>query len=221
MSADDGSVSIGRTDRELRDDVAGAARAMSARGLSRGTSGNVSARATAGMLVTPSALPYASLSGGDIVLMDLDGRTVEGARKPTTEWRLHAAVYRARPDVGGIVHAHSVFCTTLATLRRDVPAFHYMVALAGGDSIRCAPYAPFGTSELAAHAVAALSERKACLLASHGMVALGPTPAAALELAAEVETLAELYWRALQVGGPVLLTVDEMTEAMERLRTYR
>jgi L-fuculose-phosphate aldolase len=206
---------------ELRSAVALAARRMSERGLSRGTSGNVSARAEEGMLVTPSAVPYAEIGAGDIVLVDLEGRVLEGERRPTTEWPMHAALYRARPDTGAVVHAHAPFCTTLATLRRDIPPFHYMVAVAGGDSIRCAPYATFGTPELAGNAVAALAGRRACLLANHGMVALGASPGAALELAAEVESLAELYWRALQIGEPALLTDREMAEALERFRDYR
>jgi len=203
-------------DEALRMAVVRTAREMSARGLSRGTSGNVSARVADRMLVTPSALAYEKTEAGDIVLVDLDGRVVEGERQPTTEWPLHAAIYRARPDVGAVVHAHAVFCTTLSTLRRDIPPFHYMVALAGGDTIRCAPYAGFGTTELAARAVAALEGRHACLLANHGMVALGASTDAALELAQEVETLAELYWRALQVGEPALLTAEEVAEAQER-----
>ncbi len=194
---------------------------MSALGLSRGTSGNVSARAGDGMLVTPSALSYEAMEPRDAVHLDLDGRTLEGDRKPTTEWPMHAALYNARPDIDAVVHTHAPFCTTLATLRRGIPAFHYMVAMAGGDSIRCAPYATFGTPELALAAVQALQDRRACLLANHGMVALGPSPQAALDLAVEVETLAEIYWRAIQVEEPARLTAEEMAAAMERFRTYR
>jgi L-fuculose-phosphate aldolase len=204
------------TEDALREAVVRTAREMSTRGLSRGTSGNVSARIGDRMLVTPSALAYQGMDVRDIVLVDLEGRVVEGERRPTTEWPLHAAIYRTRPDVGAIVHAHAVFCATLSTLRRGIPAFHYMIALAGGDSIRCARYAGFGSPALAAHAVAALEGRHACLLANHGMVALGACPDGALELAQEVETLAELYWRALQVGEPVLLTAAEVEEALER-----
>ncbi|MEJ2216928.1 MAG: class II aldolase/adducin family protein [Gemmatimonadota bacterium] len=207
--------------QQLRESVVRAAKEMSARGLSRGTSGNVSTRAGVGMLVTPSAVPYAAMEPRDAVLMDLEGRTLEGDRKPTTEWPMHAAVYRSRPEVDAVVHAHAPFCTTLATLRRGIPPFHYMVAVAGGDSIRCAPYATFGTPELAAVTVDALQDRRACLLANHGMVALGASPEAALELAAEVETLAELYWRALQVAEPARLGAEEMAEALERFRSYR
>jgi len=205
----------------LRADVLRAARDMSASGLSAGTSGNVSARAPGGMLVTPSAFPYDEMGEDDIVLVDLEGQILEGECKPTTEWPMHAAIYRARPEAGAIVHAHATFCTTLAVLRRDIPSFHYMVALAGGHSIRCAPYAAFGTPSLADHAVGALEGRTACLLANHGMVAFGASPASALALAAEVEGLAELYWRALQVGEPALLTPEEMAEALERFADYR
>jgi L-fuculose-phosphate aldolase len=197
-----------------------AAKEMSVRGLSRGTSGNVSARVDDGMWVTPSAVPYAAMEPHDLILLDLGGRTLQGDRKPTTEWPLHAALYRARPDVGAVVHAHAPFCTALSTLRRGIPAFHYMVALAGGDSIPCAPYATFGTPELAAAASDALRDRQACLLANHGMVALADSPGAALELATEVETLAELYWRALQVGEPVLLTPEQMAEALDAFARY-
>jgi len=198
-----------------------AARGLSRRGLTPGTSGNVSARTPEGMVVTPSAVPYEEMEQDDLVLVDLEGRVLRGRRKPTTEWPLHAAAYRARPDAHAVVHAHATFCTTLATLRRPIPSFHYMVAVAGGDSIPCAPYAPFGSPELAAHAAAALEGRDACLLANHGVVAVGGTPGAALALLAEVEQLAELYWRALQVGEPALLSPDEMAEALVRFRDYR
>ncbi len=203
-----------------RSAVVRTARAMSERGLTVGTSGNVSARVAEGMIVTPSALPYAEMTEGDLVTLSLEGSVLEGERKPTTEWRLHAAVYRARADVHAIVHAHAVFCTTLSTLHREIPPFHYLVGIAGGDSIRCAPYAAFGSPELATRAVAALEGRRACLLGNHGMVAVGATPEGALDLAAGIENLAELYWRALQVGEPVLLTAEEMAEALERLAGY-
>ncbi len=197
------------------------ARAMGVRGLSPGTSGNVSARTPGGMFVTPSALAYDGMEPEDLVHIDLDGRVLGGARRPSTEWRLHAAVYRARPEIGAVVHTHATFCTTLATLHREIPPFHYMVAVAGGDSIRCAPYAPFGSPDLAQLAVSALEGRLACLLANHGMVAVGATPEDALQVAREVETLAELYWRALQIGEPVLLGSTEMADAIERFSTYR
>jgi L-fuculose-phosphate aldolase len=173
------------------------------------------------MLVTPSALPYAEMEPEDLVVVGLDGAVLEGSRKPTTESPMHAAIYGARPDVHAVVHTHATFCTTLATLHRDIPPLHYMVGAAGGSTIRCAPYATFGGRELAAHAVAALEGRTACLLANHGMIAVGPSPEAALDLALEVEGLAELYWRALQVGEPVLLTGEQMAEALEGFKDYR
>ncbi len=205
---------------ELREVVVGAARGMNARGLNRGTSGNVSVRVPEGMLITPSAVPYEGMGADDLVLMRLDGDVLMGAR-PSTEWRLHAGILARRPEVGSVLHAHPEFCTTLACLRREIPAVHYMVAVAGGDSVRCAPYAPFGSPELAELALAALEDRTACLLANHGLVVLGATPTDALELAVEVESLAAVYWRALQVGEPAILSAEEMAEVRARFEDYR
>ncbi len=207
--------------QSVRTAVLRAARRMSSRGLTPGTSGNVSARIADGMVITPSALAYDEMAERDLVVLSLEGHVLGGERKPSSEWPLHAAVYRARPDVEAIVHSHATYCTTLATLRRGIPAFHFMVAVAGGDSIRCAPYAPFGSPDLARHVVTALEDRLACLLANHGMVAVGSSPDAALDLATEVENLAEIYWRALQIGEPVLLSASQMAEALERFATYR
>jgi L-fuculose-phosphate aldolase len=210
------------TGRAPAGEVVAAARGMRARGLSRGTAGNVSARVPEGMLITPSAVDYADMRPDDLVLMSLSGEIIDAAgRKPSTEWRLHATILAARPEVASVLHAHPPFCTALACLRRDIPPFHYMVAVAGGDSVRCAPYATFGTAALADAAVAALAGRTACLLANHGMVALGGSPAAALDLAAEVETLAEQYWRAAQLGEPLLLTDREMADALAAFADYR
>jgi L-fuculose-phosphate aldolase len=217
------------SDADLRHVIIEAARGMNRGGLNRGRSGNVSARVPGGMLITPSAMAYEELSPAHLVPLDLDGGRLApgdrpgdrpGALRPSTEWRLHAAIYAARPDAGAILHAHPPFATTVACLRRHIPPFHYMVAVAGGDTIRCAPYATFGSPELAAHAVAALDGRRACLLANHGMVALAASPDRALELAAEVEGLAEQYWRALAVGEPVLLTAAEMKDALSAFRDY-
>jgi L-fuculose-phosphate aldolase len=205
----------------LRWAVLEAARGMNARGLNRGRSGNVSARVPEGMLLTPSALPYETLEPGGLATLGMDGRVVEaGAGPPSTEWQLHAAILGARPDVGAVLHAHPIHATALACLRREIPPFHYMVAVAGGDSIPCAPYATFGTPELAERALEALEGRRACLLANHGIVTVGESPAAALELAVEVETLASQYLAALQVGPPVLLTPAEMAEVHARFRGY-
>ena len=151
--------------------------------------------------------------------MTLDG-DAHGARLPSSEWRFHRDIYRARADVEAIVHTHAPFATTLACLDRGIPPFHYMIAMAGGRDIRCAPYATFGTQELSDHAVAALVDRKACLLAHHGMIAVDDSLERALALAVEVETLAEMYWRALQVGEPAWLPPDEMDRVLEKFRTY-
>jgi L-fuculose-phosphate aldolase len=211
---------VARDPRELRLAIIATARAMNARGINRGTSGNVSARVEGGFLVTPSALPYDRTEADDIVFVDPDG-VPTGRRKPSSEWRFHRDIYVARPDAHAIVHTHSSFATTLACLDRGIPAFHYMIAVAGGDDIRCAPYATFGTQALSDHAVRALEGRKACLLAHHGMIALGDSLDAALALAVEVEVLAEMYWRAVQVGEPTLLPPDEMRAVLAAFVGYR
>ena len=215
-------------DREqaLRAQIVATAREMNALGINRGKSGNVSARLAHdgfdGYLVTPTGLPYAEMGADDVVAMPREGdeRDAIGARLPSSEWRFHRDIYATRPEVDAIVHAHSPFATTLACLDRGIPAFHYMIAVAGGDDIRCAPYATFGTQALSDHVVAALAGRRACLLAHHGMIATGPSLAGALALAVEVETLAEMYWRALQVAEPALLSDAEMAMVVEKFRTY-
>jgi L-fuculose-phosphate aldolase len=203
----------------LREAMIATARKMNTSGLNQGTSGNLSQRVEDGFLVTPTGMDYDTMVPEDIVLMRLDG-SHEGRRKPSSEWRFHWDILAARPEVGAVLHAHSMFCTTLACLRRGIPSFHYMVAVAGGVDIRCAPYATFGTEELSRHAVAALEGRKACLLANHGMLALGRDLAGTFKLAVEVETLAAMYWRALQVGEPVLLDSAEMAVVLEKFKTY-
>jgi L-fuculose-phosphate aldolase len=189
----------------------------------RGRAGNVSARLSArdGMLITPSGMDYDTLTAQDIVACDFAGTPGDrNARLPSSEWRMHAAVYLARAEAAAVVHTHSMFATVLACLQREIPSFHYMVAAAGGRDIRCAPYARFGTQSLADAVVTALEGRRACLLAHHGTIALGESPAAALRLAAEVESLAEMYWRVLQVGQPSLLSAAEMDAVIEQFKTY-
>ena len=203
----------------LREAMIATARRMNASGLNQGTSGNLSQRVEEGFLITPTGMDYEAMVPEDLVLMRFDGGH-EGRRKPSSEWRFHRDLLAARPEVGAVLHAHSMFCTTLACLRRGIPSFHYMVAMAGGVDIRCAPYATFGTEELSRHAVAALEGRKACLLANHGMLALGGDLSSAFKLAVEVETLAAMYWRALQVGEPVLLDSEEMAVVLEKFKTY-
>ncbi|HEX7777563.1 MAG TPA: class II aldolase/adducin family protein [Parvibaculum sp.] len=204
----------------LRQSVIDTARELTRTGLSPQQSGNVSARFADGLLITPTGMDYDALAPEDIVRTALDGQVAEGQRLPSSEWVMHAAIYAARPDVAAIVHAHSDFATTLAVMKRDIPPFHYMVALLGGRDIRCAPYATFGTAELAAHAVTAIADRKACLLAHHGQIAIGASLAEALKLAHEVETLAGQYWRALQIGEPALLPDAEMERVVEKFRGY-
>jgi L-fuculose-phosphate aldolase len=204
---------------ELRRAMIETARRMNRAGLNQGTSGNLGQRVAGGFLVTPSGMDYDRLVPADIVLMRFDG-TAEGRRAPSTEWRFHRDILAAREDADAVLHVHSMFATTLACLGRDIPAFHYMVAVAGGDTIRCAPYATFGSEELSRLAVAALEGRKACLLANHGMIALGSDLGAALKLAIEVETLAAMYWRTLQAGAPAILEADEMSRVLEKFKTY-
>jgi len=208
-----------RDTRTLRLAVVQTARQMNALGINRGKAGNVSARIDGGFLVTPSALPYDETEPEDIVAVGEDGAP-RGRRKPSSEWRFHRDIYAARSDAAAIVHTHSPFATTLACLDRGIPAFHYMVAVAGGSDIRCAPYATFGTQQLSDLAVQALDGRKACLLAHHGMIAIGGSLKTTLALAVEVETLAEMYWRALQIGEPRVLDEHEMHEVIARFADY-
>lgn len=188
-------------------------------GLNRGTSGNASVRDGDGFLVTPTGLAAEQIMPGDMVRMDFDGGH-EGERKPSSEWRFHRDILAARPEIGAVIHTHSMFATTLACLHQDIPPFHYMIALAGGDSIRCAPYALFGSQALSDAALAALQGRRACLLANHGMIASGRDLDQALAVAVEVETLCEQYWRAMQAGEPKLLTPEQMREVMEQFKDY-
>ena len=193
-------------------------------GLNRGTSGNASLRANnneddAGFLITPSGLAVDKMTPADLVWMDFNGNAT-GAREPSSEWRFHLDILQHKPEVNAVIHTHSMFATTLSTFRQDIPPFHYMIALAGGDTIRCAPYALFGSQDLSDGALAALQNRKACLLANHGMITVGETLEKALYITQEVETLCEQYLRALQVGQPVLLTDAEMAAVIERFKSY-
>jgi L-fuculose-phosphate aldolase len=203
-----------------RDALVETARAMNRLGINRGKSGNVSVRAGAGFFVTPSALAYDRMTAADVVEMTLDGATIATTRAPSSEWRFHRDLYVQRDDVRAIVHTHAPFATTLACLDRAIPAFHYMVARAGGSDIRCARYATFGTQALSDHVVAAMTGRNACLMSHHGMIAAGDSLDAALALAVEVEQLAEMYWRALQLGAPTLLDDEEMARVARQFEGY-
>jgi L-fuculose-phosphate aldolase len=192
---------------------------MSALGLNKGTSGNASIRLSDGLLVTPSGVPADQLSTGSMVYMQWDG-TPEAGKKPSSEWRFHRDILQARAEINAVVHCHSMFATTIACMARDVPPFHYMMAVIGGNDIRCAPYALFGSQALSDAAVIALQERKACLLANHGMIALGKDLAQALAIAVEVENLCEQYWRLLQLGDPELLSDEQMQEVHAQFKGY-
>lgn len=204
----------------LRLAVLETARAMSARGLSPGRSGNVSVRLGEGMLITPTGVPYDQITAQDIVPVAADGTPAAGALKPSSEWRFHLAAFQARPDRHAVVHCHSPEATVLACARKPIPAFHYMVAVAGGTDIPCVPYATFGTEALARHVAQGLADRDACLMANHGQIAIGATAAAALELAFEVETLAAQYVKVLLLGHVHILSAAEMGEVLERFKSY-
>ena len=203
----------------LRQQLIETAMAMNASGLNQGTSGNLSIRCEAGMLITPSGMDYAGLSLDDIVWMDFDGNS-RGVRKPSSEWRFHAAIYQHHAEANAILHAHPVSCTTLACLGKGIPAFHYMVAVAGGKDIRCADYATFGTPELSECVLKALEGRKACLMAHHGMTCFEKDLPRAMALAIEVETLATVYGRILAIGEEDILTDNEMSKVLEKFSSY-
>lgn len=196
---------------DLRREIIETGLEMNRMGINQGTSGNVSVRVDGGMLITPSGVPYEELYVQDIVFMASDGEweAIPG-RKPSSEWRFHLDIYNNRDDAGAIVHTHATHCTSLSMLKKDIPACHYMIGFAGGNSIRCADYATFGTQELSNNALEALKGRRAVLLANHGMIVFWDSLKQALWLANEVEVLASQYWRALQIGEPNILSDEEM-----------
>lgn len=196
-----------------------AAQTMAQTGLNKGTSGNASIRLEDGFLITPSGVPAEQLNTGSMVYMDWQG-VPEAGKKPSSEWRFHRDIFLARPEVQAVVHCHSMFATTMACMGRNVPPFHYMIAAVGGDEIRCAPYALFGTQALSDVAVTALQDRLACLLAHHGMIAIGKSLSQAMAIAVEVENLCEQYWRLLQLGEPQLLTTAQMREVHVQFKGY-
>jgi L-fuculose-phosphate aldolase len=207
------------TDLGLRVAIVAAARRLADLGMNPGKAGNVSARADGGFLVTPSGKSYGHLGPGDLVLVDREGMP-HGSLEPSSEWRLHRDIYARHADAQAIVHTHSPYATTLACLHRPIPAFHYEVAFAGGNDIRCCGYATFGTQELSNLALGALAGRRACLMANHGVVAYGADVEAATGLAEKVEALAQLYWQAIQVGDPALLDDAEMARVVGKFSTY-
>ena len=213
------------SEAELRQQLVTVARRLNGSGLNQGTSGNLSVRIPGGLLITPSSLPYEQMEPEDLVAIDHRGQVLAGgprdggARRPSSEWRLHADILAGRPEVAAVLHCHSIHATALACHGRGIPPFHYMTAVAGGDDIRCAPYATFGTAELSDLAVQALVDRKACLLGQHGQVSLGASLDQALRIAIEVETLAQMYLQALQLGEPPLLSAEQMAAVHHQFRT--
>ena len=218
--------SLHHADLALRETLVATARRLDAQGLNRGSTGNLSVRASAddvaaaSFWVTPSGMPADEMGAGDLVRVGMDGAVLAGDWAPSTEWPFHLAVYAARTDLQAVVHLHSPHATALACLRRGLPAFHYMVAVAGGDSVPCTPYHLFGTQALSAAVGAAFADRNACLMANHGLVAGGTSLAHAAKVAVEIEALCGIYLQALAVGEPVLLSKAQMAEVIERFRSY-
>jgi L-fuculose-phosphate aldolase len=208
------------TEQQSREQLLVTSRRLVELGLNRGTAGNASVRHGEGILITPSALPVAEMTTDSMVHMDLEGKVLQGG-KPSSEWRFHRDIFVARPEIGAVLHMHSTFATTIACLGKDVPAVHYHIAIAGGDSIRCTPYTIFGEQNLSDLALEALHDRKACLLGNHGMIALGKDLADALSVAQEVEYLCEIYWRTLQAGTPQILTAQQMHAVKEKFVEYK
>ncbi|MBL4906517.1 MAG: class II aldolase/adducin family protein, partial [Sneathiella sp.] len=206
-------------DLTLAQDLLATACDMNTVGINQGSAGNVSVRHQTGYLITPSGMPYEDCLVADMVSMTLDGQA-SGVRTPSSEWRFHQDIYRAREDVGAIVHVHSTFATTLACLGKEIPPFHYMIAVAGGKTIRCAPYYTFGTQQLSDVVITAMQDRNACLMANHGMIAVGADLKQALAMAVEVEKLCEIYWRVLQLGGGNLIEDQEMDHILEKFQSY-
>jgi L-fuculose-phosphate aldolase len=205
---------------DLREGIVRVMRLMAERGLNRGTSGNVSARCSDGMLVTPSGVIPEDLTPDVIVLLDAEGQAAAGALKPSSEWRMHAGLYARRPDVGAVVHCHARHATILACAGLSIPPLHYMVGVSGKSSVPLAPYHPFGSFELAEAVADAMDGGSACLMANHGLIAASRTLDRALAIAEEMEEQAAVYWGTLCIGGPKLLNDDQMAEVMTRFRSY-
>ena len=204
---------------DLRREVIDTCLAMNAEGINQGTSGNVSARTDEGFLITASGIAYSTMKPVHVVELDLDGH-YSGDYLPSTEWRMHMDIFRARPEAQAIVHVHSTYATAMAVLRQEIPAFHYMIGVGGGTSIRVSDYAEFGTQDLSDTMLKALTDRKACLLANHGQICFGPSLDKALWLAGEVEALCHQYWAATLAGKPVVLDEAQMTSVLKRFKSY-
>jgi len=204
---------------DLRRQVIQSCNAMNTLGLNEGKSGNISVRNAEGLLISGSGIRYETMSPEHIVQMDLQGQYV-GDYLPSSEWRMHLDIYRAHPEAGAVVHAHSPHATAFSCLREDMPAFHYMIGVTGGASLRCAEYARFGTPELSEAMLTAMEGRNACLLANHGLICFAPTLEKAMDLAVEIEALCRQYILARQCGTPVILSDQDMQEVLDRFGAY-
>lgn len=219
-------MSLQHQDLVLREALVASARRLDAQGHNRGSTGNFSLRASAdeaaltSFWVTPTGMGADELQPGDLVRLGLDGTVLAGEWAPSSEWPFHAAIYRTRPDLQAVVHLHSPHATALACLRRGLPAFHYMVAVAGGDDVPCTPYHLFGTEALSEAVGEAFADRNACLLGNHGLVAGGSSITHAAKVAVEIEALCGIYLQTLAVGEPVLLSKTQMAEVIEKFRYY-
>jgi L-fuculose-phosphate aldolase len=213
---------VTKDEDELRRAIVEACRSMNAMGINQGTSGNVSARYHDVMLITPTSVPYDEMEPEDIAVMPLESEygAWVGRLQPSTEWHFHLDITRSRPDVGAIVHAHSTYATVLAICGREIPACHYMIAAAGGPTVRVADYATYGTKELSENALRALEDRTCCLLANHGMIATGPDLKKAMWLAVELETLARQYYLSHAIGGPNILPDAEIEHVKQKFKAY-
>jgi len=202
--------------------IIAACRSMNALGINQGTSGNISVRFGGHMVITPTALPYDRMKPADLCRMPIEGEygSSQGPLQPSSEWRFHLDIMRARPEVGAVVHCHSTYATALSICHRAIPAVHYMIAAAGGPTVRVAEYATYGTKELSDHALKALEGRTCCLLGNHGQIATGPTLERALWLAVELETLAKQYVLSGLIGEPQILSDDEIALVVEKFKTY-
>jgi L-fuculose-phosphate aldolase len=209
------------TEQTLRAKLVSVMRRMTESGLNRGTSGNASARWGEGLLITPSGVPSEQITPESIVRLDASGRAEAGSLKPSSEWQMHQGIYLQRADAQAVVHCHSRYATTLACAGRTIPSLHYMVGVSGKTTIPLAPYALFGSQALADTVLASLAGGLACLMANHGLITLGRDLDRALVIAEQVEEQAAVYWGTLLIGGPTLLSSQQMAEVFEQFKAHR
>ena len=207
--------------KSLKSEVIKYAKMLNSRKLSALRSGNISARYKDGFLITPSGAKYSSLKNKDIVFVTLKGKFDKKKGIPSSEWRFHQDIYLNKKEAKAIVHAHSNYATAISTHGKKIPAFHYMVAMAGGNDIKCAKYATYGTRKLSGNIIKALKQRKACLIGNHGQIAFSENLSKAFELAEEVENLSNQYIKALKIGKPKILSLKEMNKVLSKAKNYK